>query len=51
MFALSGTVSNEARIEDFSVLPTGYITTAFDVSENNVVQAIVTGFDNPPLRP
>ena len=48
--ALSGTVSNETGIEDFFALPTGYITTAFDVSENDVVQSSVTCFDNPPLR-
>ncbi len=48
--ALSGTVSNETGIEDFSVLPTGYITTAFDVSENDVVQSFVTCFDNPPAH-
>ena len=49
--ALTGTVSNDTVPLDFSVLPTGYITTATDVSDNDQVQSIVTCFDNPPLRP
>ena len=32
--ALTGTVSNDTEPLDFSVLPTGYITAAFDVSNN-----------------
>ena len=49
--ALTGTVSNDTVPLDFSALPTGYITTATDVSDNDVVQSSVTCFDNPPLRP
>jgi len=48
--ALTGTVSNDTVPLDFSVLPTGYITAAFDVSDNEQVRSTVTCFDNPPLR-
>ncbi len=48
--ALTGTVSNDTVPADFSVLPTGYITVALDVSEGEQVQSFVTCFDNPPLR-
>ena len=48
--ALTGTVSNDTVPLDFSVLPTGYITAAFDVSESEQVRSTVTCFDNPPLR-
>ncbi len=48
--ALTGTVSNNTVPLDFSVLPTGYITAAFDVSDNEQVRSTVTCFDNPPLR-
>ena len=48
--ALTGTVSNATGILDFGALPTGYISTASDVSENDVVQSFVTCFDNPPAH-
>ena len=48
--ALTGTVSNDTVPLDFSVLPTGYITAALDVSDNEEVRSTVTCFDNPPLR-
>jgi hypothetical protein len=48
--ALTGTVSNDTVPLDFSVLPTGYITAAFEVSDNEQVRSTVTCFDNPPLR-
>ena len=48
--ALTGTVSNDTVPLDFSVLPTGYITVALDVSDNDAVRSIVTCFDNPPLQ-
>jgi len=48
--AFTGTVSNDTFPINFSGLPTGYITAASDVSENDVVRSAVTCFDNPPLR-
>ena len=48
--ALTGTVSNDTVPLDFSVLPTGYITAAFDVSNNEQVRSTVTCFDNPPAH-
>jgi hypothetical protein len=48
--SLTGTVSNDTVPLNFSALPDGYITVAFDVSETDQVQSVVTCFDNPPLR-
>ena len=48
--SFTGTVSNDTVPLDFSALPNGYITAASDVSETDVVQSVVTCFDNPPTH-
>jgi hypothetical protein len=50
----TGTVANftnDTGFLDLSALPTGYLTTAINAQETDVVQSAVTCFDNPPFRP
>jgi hypothetical protein len=49
--SFTGTIANTTTGFNVTALPTGYLTTVFDVTENDLVQSVVTCFDNPPLRP
>ena len=48
--SFTGTIANTTTGFNFTALPTGYLTTAFDVTPLDYVQSVVTCFDNPPLR-
>ncbi len=48
--SFTGTIANTTTGFNVTALPTGYLTTAFDVTPLDYVQSVVTCFDNPPLR-